>query len=54
MTNNNDRIDPAALRASQDRRLAELRNITTIMPDRPTRKLPPRSRRNSVPHRDIR
>lgn len=36
MTNTNDPINAAALRASQDRRLAALRATTTIMPDRPT------------------
>lgn len=36
MTNTNDPISRDSLRASQDRRLAELRATTTTMPDRPT------------------
>jgi hypothetical protein len=33
---NNEPINRDALRASQDRRLADLRATTTTMPDRPT------------------
>ena len=51
---NNEPINLTALRASQDRRLADLRSTTTVMPDRPARRLPPKTRRNSVPHRAIR
>lgn len=36
MTTTNDPINAAALRASQDRRLAAIRATTTVMPDRPT------------------
>jgi hypothetical protein len=53
--NTNDRISPEALQASLDRRLAALRETPAIiMPDRKARRLPPRNRRTSVPHRSIR
>ena len=55
MTNTNEPINRDALRASQDRRLADLRATTTVMPDRPT----DRSRNGlrtprSIRHRSIR
>ena len=51
MTNN----EPINMTASIDRRIADLRATPApIMPDRKARRLPPRSRRNSVPHRAIR
>lgn len=51
MTNN----EPINMTASIDRRLAELRATPPIiMPGRKARRLPPKTRRNSVPHRSIR
>jgi hypothetical protein len=47
--------EPINMTATNDRRLAALRDAPKmIMPDRPARRLPPKSRRNSVRHRAIR
>lgn len=43
-----------ALDAAAARRKAEYQEMTTIMPDRPARRLPPKSRRHSVRHRGLR
>lgn len=52
---NNEPINPDALRASLERRLAILRSTPApIMPTAPIRRPAPRPRRNSVPHRSIR
>lgn len=47
--------DPITMTDTIARRLADLRNTPAIiMPDRKARRLPPKNRRNSVPHRAIR
>jgi hypothetical protein len=51
---NNEPISPAALRASQDRRLAALRATPAPIMPAVIRRPPPKARRNSVPHRAIR
>lgn len=52
---NNEPINPTALRASQDRRLALLRSTPApIMPTHPIRRPAPKTRNTSRRHRAIR
>lgn len=47
--------EPINMTPSIDKRIAALRATPAIvMPSRPARRLPPKNRRNSVPHRAIR
>lgn len=54
MTNNNNRPDLSKMTPLERRQFFSAAKAEIVWPDRPARRLPPKSRRNSVPRRSIR